>query len=40
VPHPRIEHAARELGFATVVLTAQGDAGLVRGLTQWFAGAR
>lgn len=36
VPHPRIEHAARELGFATVVLTAQGDAGLVRGLTQWF----
>lgn len=40
VPHPRIEHAARELGFATVMLTAQGDAGLVHGLTQWFADAR
>jgi uroporphyrinogen-III synthase len=40
VPHPRIERTARELGLPTVVLTAQGDAGLVRGLTQWFAGAR
>ena len=40
VPHPRIEQAARELGLATVVLTAQGDAGLVRGLTLWFTGAR
>ncbi len=37
VPHPRIEQAARELGIATVVLTAQGDEGLVRGLEQWFA---
>ena len=40
VPHPRIEHAACELGLATVVLTGQGDAGLVRGLIEWFAGAR
>jgi len=38
VPHPRIEQAARELGLASVVLTAQGDEGLVRGLAQWFAG--
>ena len=37
VPHPRIEQAARELGLATVVLTAQGDEGLVQGLEQWFA---
>jgi uroporphyrinogen-III synthase len=37
VPHPRIEQAARELGIATVVLTAQGDEGLVQGLEQWFA---
>lgn len=37
VPHPRIEQTARELGLATVVLTAQGDEGLVQGLAQWFA---
>lgn len=37
VPHPRIEQTARELGLTTVVLTAQGDAGLVQGLAQWFA---
>jgi uroporphyrinogen-III synthase len=37
VPHPRIEQTARELGVATVVLTAQGDEGLVEGLAQWFA---
>jgi len=37
VPHPRIEQTARELGLATVVLTAQGDEGLVEGLAQWFA---
>ena len=36
VPHPRIEQAARELGLASVVLTAQGDDGLVEGLAQWF----
>lgn len=36
VPHPRIEQTARELGLATVVLTAQGDEGLVQGLAQWF----
>ena len=40
VPHPRIERSARELGAATVTLTAQGDAGLVRGLTDWFAALR
>ena len=37
VPHPRIEQTARELGLTTVVLTGQGDAGLVQGLEQWFA---
>ena len=37
VPHPRIERTARELGLATVVLSAQGDEGLVAGLAQWFA---
>jgi uroporphyrinogen-III synthase len=38
VSHPRIEQAARTLGVATVVLTGQGDEGLLRGMTQWFAG--
>ena len=38
VPHPRIGETARELGLASVVLTAQGDEGLVRGLTLWFGG--
>ena len=37
VPHPRIERRARELGVDTVILTAQGDAGLVGGLAEWFA---
>ena len=37
VPHPRIEQTAHELGLAAVVLTAQGDEGLVQGLKQWFA---
>jgi uroporphyrinogen-III synthase len=38
VSHPRIESGARELGFASVILTGQGDEELVRGLTRWFAG--
>lgn len=38
VPHPRIERSALELGLTSVVRTAQGDDGLVRGLTQWFSG--
>ena len=37
VPHPRIAGAARELKFTSVVETAQGDAGLLAGLQQWFA---
>ena len=37
VPHARIADAARELAFATVVQTTQGDDGLVEGLQQWFA---
>lgn len=37
VPHPRIEKTARELGFHQVVLTAQGDGGLIEGLIAWFA---
>ena len=39
VPHPRIEAVARERGLALVRLTAQGDDGLLDGLTQWFAAA-
>jgi uroporphyrinogen-III synthase len=35
-PHPRIGQAARELGCAAVTITAQGDEGLVQGLTEWF----
>ena len=38
VPHARIGETARELGLSCVVLTAQGDEGLVQGLAQWFAG--
>ena len=38
VPHPRIGETARELGLASVVLTTQGDEGLVQGLTLWFGG--
>jgi uroporphyrinogen-III synthase len=38
VPHTRIEKAARELGLATVVLTSQGDDGIVQGLVRWFDG--
>jgi uroporphyrinogen-III synthase len=40
VPHPRIERAARDSGLAQVRLTAQGDEGLLAGLTDWFAAAR
>jgi uroporphyrinogen-III synthase len=37
VPHPRIAGRARELGLATVVVTAQGDDGIVEGLQRWFS---
>ncbi len=37
VPHARIAATARELEFASVVLTAQGDDGLLEGLKRWFA---
>jgi uroporphyrinogen-III synthase len=37
VPHARIAAAARELDLAGVVVTAQGDDGLMEGLQQWFA---
>jgi uroporphyrinogen-III synthase len=37
VPHPRIESAARAAGCRCVVLTAQGDDGLLAGLNAWFA---
>ena len=37
VPHPRIGETAGELGLAAVVVTAQGDDGIVQGLQQWFA---
>ena len=36
VPHPRIEQSARELGLSNVTLTAQGDEGLLQGLSRWF----
>ncbi|MGH8620490.1 MAG: uroporphyrinogen-III synthase [Burkholderiales bacterium] len=39
VPHARIAQAARELGVATVTVTAAGEEGLVAGLTAWFARA-
>ena len=39
VPHPRIERAARDSGLARVRLTAQGDDGLLAGLSDWFAAA-
>ena len=37
VPHERIAAAARALGVKTVVLTEQGDDGLVEGLSSFFA---
>ena len=37
VPHARIAATARELEFTAVVLTAQGDDGLLAGLKSWFA---
>lgn len=39
VPHPRIEDAARTAGCSRVVLTAQGDDGLLEGLAAWFGAA-
>ena len=36
VPHPRIEGVARDAGCQCVVLTAQGDDGLLAGLNKWF----
>jgi uroporphyrinogen-III synthase len=36
VPHPRIEAVARDAGCQSVVLTAQGDDGLLAGLCEWF----
>ena len=36
VPHHRIAEVARELGLANPVVTAAGDAGLVKGLIDWF----
>lgn len=40
VPHPRIERAALAAGCAQVHLTAQGDDGLVAGLSAWFGRAQ
>jgi len=37
VPHLRIAEAARNLGISNPVVTEAGDAGLVKGLTKWFA---
>ena len=40
VPHPRIAATARELGLTAVVVTAQGDDGIVAGLQSWFAAGK
>ena len=37
VPHARIVATARELDFAEIVQTAQGDDGIMTGLRHWFA---
>ena len=37
VPHARIAEAAARLGMSDVAITDTGDAGLVRGLSAWFA---
>ena len=39
-PHPRIAHAARELGFATVIATEPGDEGLIAALVDYFSARR
>ncbi len=36
-PHPHIADVARQLGVQTVVVTEQGDEGLVTGLAAWFS---
>ena len=36
VPHQRIAEEARKLGLAAAVVTDASDAGLVRGLIEWF----
>jgi len=36
-PHPRIAEHARGLGVATAIATAPGEAGLLRGLVEYFA---
>jgi uroporphyrinogen-III synthase len=38
VPHPRIAETARDLGIATVTVTAPGDDGLLAGLVAHFRG--
>lgn len=38
-PHPRIAQSAQARGVATAVVTGPGDAGLLAGLTEWFAHA-
>ena len=37
VPHARIAATAREFDLARIVLTGQGDDGLLEGLQRWFA---
>ena len=37
-PHPRIAARARDLGFATVLETAPGDAGMIEGMEHYFQG--
>jgi uroporphyrinogen-III synthase len=39
-PHPRIADTAHALEFAAVIITPQGDDGLITGLQQWFGGKR
>jgi uroporphyrinogen-III synthase len=39
VPHPRIELAAKDAGCTHIVVTQQGDDGLIAGLAAWFGSA-
>ena len=40
VPHPRIAEVARELGLTRVIVTEPADAGLMKGLEDYFASTR
>lgn len=37
VPHERIGKAARELGLSNVIITGEGDEGMIQGMIDWFS---